>query len=139
MSLEDKIDALTKAMTENTAVQTKLLGVLGKAGGGAAAGGTTGGTTTAPKTPPKDKAITDEQMRTVFGDYLSSGEAADKPTRKANIAKIVAWAGAELVTGIDAAKRKEACEGIAAFKAGNTPAFLAAEDAGGDDEDDMMG
>ena len=161
MSLEDKIEALTKAVEANTAAVEKQNETVAKALGGSAAKstGTAAKSTTAKKTTTrkstaKPKALTGEDIRGLYGPYLAG--ASDKATKKRLIETtkpLLEHFGVDKITEVDEDQRKEAMEfgkmlvdafeegGIEAAEAVEFPFMEDADDDGddgddGDDDDD---
>ncbi len=139
MALEDKMDALTKALDRNSSALEAILAKgppKADAGTGAAAGATAGaagttstkaagkGSTKAPKAP------TEEDLRNAFGGYLSVKDKAERETRKANVTAIIEHFGVSKATEIPQENWAEAIGYVKTFEKGETPNFMNEEGAG---------
>lgn len=116
MSLEEAIkantaavEALRAAVTQQNETVAKALGA--KGGTAAKSTSTTAAkkTTTTKKAPAKPKALTAEDVRSLFGPYLAG--AADKATKKRLIETtkpLLEHFGVDKITEVDAEQREEA-------------------------------
>lgn len=134
MSLEDKIDALTKAVEANTAALTKI----GAAAKPAAASGGGKPAAAKPAASAKPKAPTIDDLRTKFGAYLSVKDADERETRKGHVQAINDYFGVAKVTELDAANYAEALAYLAQYEKGETPEFAGADEGGEDGEGESL-
>jgi hypothetical protein len=89
-----------------------------------------------PGRPPKKPVITEEQVRTAFGGYLSAiKEKTVREQRKANVAEILKHFGVERATEIPEEGRAEALGYVAKLESGETLDF-SDDDAEADADDD---
>lgn len=140
MSLEAKIEALTKAVEENTNVQNEILKKLaGSAASTSSGKGSTStssgkGSTTSSKGKAKD-APSEAVIRTAFGDWLAEkGISADeKNTRREMTKKIAEHFDVDRVTSIKEDSRQEALDILEKIKDGEFPEWLQEEEADNSD------
>lgn len=115
MSIEDKLDALTKAVTS-------LEATISKSGGAAPAKPAPAGTTK--KADPKKKAgPTLDTIKEKFGGYLAGQKGAEKAKRMAQVQSINEYFGVERATMLDEDKYEEALGYLAAYEEGEVPEF----------------
>ena len=146
MSLEEAINANTKAVQEHTA-QLKLMlsGAKPPAAGATkpadkpAAGGTkpaAGGTKTT--TTKKKAETTAEDVAAKVTAFLKVGDKALRDQRKEEVKTIIDHYGADRFTNIDPASFDEALGFLAAYEAGEVPDFGDGDGDGDDGDDDGM-
>lgn len=145
MSLEEALNANTKAVLAHTAVLEKMLGGAKPAAAGtkpAAAAAATKPAASAPAktTTTKKKAeTTAEDVAAKVTAFLKVGDKALRDERKEQVKTIIDHYGADRFTNIDPASFDEALGFLAAYEAGEVPDFGGGDtDGGGDGEDDDM-
>jgi hypothetical protein len=121
MALEEKIDALTKAVEANTAALSKIAGAA-KAATGTATAGTK--TTTKP-------AVKLEDVQKAFAAYLGVADEDERNARKAKVVKVNEHFGVQKVTALDPSKFGEALDMLKKIEAGE---LFADEDPPAEDE-----
>ena len=139
MALEDRMEALTKALDRNS---TALEAILAAGGSKAPAADKAADTKAADPKPPKPekkpKVPTDDDIRSAFGAYLSVKDKGERETRKDNVKAIVDHFGVGKATEIAAESRAEALAYLKQFEAGEKPNFMAEENNGGEDGDSLV-
>lgn len=147
MSLEEALNANTKAVLAHTAVLEKMLGGAKPAAAGtkpaaAAAAAATKPAASAPAktTTTKKKAeTTAEDVAAKVTAFLKVGDKALRDERKEQVKTIIDHYGADRFTNIDPASFDEALGFLAAYEAGEVPDFGDGDtEGGGDGEDDDM-
>lgn len=145
MSLEEALNANTKAVLAHTAVLEKMLGGAKPAAAGTKpadtkAAGTKPATTKPAATTTKKKAeTTAEDVAAKVTAFLKVGDKALRDERKEQVKTIIDHYGADRFTAIDPASFDEALGFLAAYEAGEVPDFGDGDtDGGGDGEDDDM-
>ena len=136
MSLEELIAKHTEALTANTAAVSAHTAALKSLAGGKPAAGAAAGTKPAGTTKPKD--ISDEDLRTAVGDYISGAGEGERDARRAQVMKILAHVGVAKATEVPKPKRAEFMGYFETLKGGELPDFLQEEQSGGDG-DDLLG
>jgi len=144
MSLEEALNANTKAVLAHTAVLEKMLGGAKPAAAGtkpaAAAATKPAASAPAKTTTTKKKAeTTAEDVAAKVTAFLKVGDKALRDERKEQVKTIIDHYGADRFTNIDPASFDEALGFLAAYEAGEVPDFGDGDtDGGGDGEDDDM-
>ena len=143
MSLEEALNANTKAVLAHTAVLEKMLGGAKPAAAGtkpAAAATKPAASAPAKTTTTKKKAeTTAEDVASKVTAFLKVGDKALRDERKEQVKTIIDHYGADRFTNIDPASFDEALGFLAAYEAGEVPDFGDGDtDGGGDGEDDDM-
>ena len=144
MSLEEALNANTKAVLAHTAVLEKMLGGTKPAAAGtkpaAAAATKPAASAPAKTTTTKKKAeTTAEDVAAKVTAFLKVGDKALRDERKEQVKTIIDHYGADRFTNIDPASFDEALGFLAAYEAGEVPDFGDGDtDGGGDGEDDDM-
>lgn len=145
MSLEEAVNANTKAVLAHTAMLEKMLGGAKPAAAGtkpAAAAAATKPAASAPAktTTTKKKAeTTAEDVAAKVTAFLKVGDKALRDERKEQVKTIIDHYGADRFTNIDPASFDEALGFLAAYEAGEVPDFGDGDTGGGGDgEDDDM-
>lgn len=147
MSLEEALNANTKAVQEHTA-QLKLMLSGAKPAGKPtmpndkpAASGTKAASTPAKTTTTKKKAeTTAEDVAAKVTAFLKVGDKALRDQRKEEVKTIIDHYGADRFTNIDPASFDEALGFLAAYEAGEVPDFGDGDgdDGDGGEDDDMV-
>jgi hypothetical protein len=144
MSLEDALNANTKAVLAHNALLEKMLaGAGGKPASAPAATGTKPAATpakpaaTGGKPTQKKAETTSEHVSEKVKAYLKGGDEDERAARKAHVKAIIDYYGADRFTAIDPSKFDEALDFLSQFEAGGDP-FAEGEDAGeeGSEDDD---
>jgi hypothetical protein len=140
------MEALTAALEANTAIQTKVLAALQKAGGGAAAsaGAAAGASKPAAAAAGKPaggkpaggkKKTTVEDIAAAFGGYLGIKDKDEREVRKGNVKAIVDYFGVAKATELDPSNYDEALKYLQQYIDGEEPEFSGGgEDEGEEDE-----
>lgn len=115
--LEDKIEALTKAVEANTAALAKIAGAA-KAATGAAAPAKPAGAAAKPAAAKGPKL---EDVQKAFGAYLTVEDADERAARKANVVKINEHFGVPKATALPPEKFAEALALLKQFEDGEDP------------------
>ena len=119
MSLEDRMDALTKAVTSLEATISKMGGAA-PAAAGKGAGKPAAGKPAASK---KKEGPTLETIKEKFGGYLAGQKGAEKAKRMAQVGSINEYFGVERATMLDEDKYEEALGYLEQFENGEVPEF----------------
>ena len=146
MSLEDALNANTKAVLAHTAALEKMLAGAKPAAGAAtkppattaAAATKPAAAATKPATTTKKKAeTTSEHVSEKVKAYLKGGDEDERAARKAQVKTIIEYYGVDRFTAIDPAKYDEALDFLSQYEQGGDP-FADGEDAGeeGSEDDD---
>ena len=144
MSLEEAVNANTKAVLAHTAMLEKMLGGAKPAAAGtkpaAAAATKPAASAPAKTTTTKKKAeTTAEDVAAKVTAFLKVGDKALRDERKEQVKTIIDHYGADRFTNIDPASFDEALGFLADYEAGEVPDFGDGDtDGGGDGEDDDM-
>lgn len=143
MSLEDALNANTKAVLAHNALLEKML-----AGGKAPAAGASKPAdkpaSTPAKTPPKttttktkgEPTVADVTERVTAFMKVSDKDVRDE--RKAQVKTIIDHYGADRFTNIDPANFAEALGFLKAYEDGEEPDFGNGDEGGGGEDDDMV-
>ena len=143
MSLEDALNANTKAVLAHNALLEKML-----AGGKAPAAGASKPAdkpaSTPAKTPPKttttktkgEPTVADVTERVTAFMKVSDKDVRDE--RKAQVKTIIDHYGADRFTNIDPANFAEALGFLKAYEDGEEPDFGDGDEGGGGEDDDMV-
>lgn len=145
MSLEDAINANTKAVTANTALLEKMMASAPKVGE-TVAGKAPATTTPATKTPTttskpavKKKAeTTSEHVAERVKSYLKGGDESERATRKGHVGAIIGHYGVDRFTAIDPSDFDTALGYMDAFAEGENP-FADGDDGAGEGQQDEDG
>ena len=141
MSIEDKLDALKKAVEENTKVQQDVVAVLRGGGAKATAGGTTKTTTEAKSGTTKKTATKKSDVPTVediakrFGAYMANEDEDEANAAKANVRALTEHFGVARVSLVPEDKRKELLDMLDQYEAGGDPL---ADEGGGEDDGEAL-
>ena len=142
MSLEEALNANTKAVLAHTAVLEKMLGGAKPAAAGtkpAAAATKPAASAPAKTTTTKKKAeTTAEDVAAKVTAFLKVGDKALRDERKEQVKTIIDHYGADRFTNIDPASFDEALGFLAAYEAGEAPDFGEGDTDGGGEDDDMV-
>jgi hypothetical protein len=149
MSLEDALNANTKAVLAHNALLEKMLaGAGGKPAtapaaaakpAAAAAAKPAAAAVAKPGAKPTQKKAetTSEHVSEKVKAYLKGGDEDERAARKAHVKAIIDYYGADRFTAIDPSKFDEALDFLSQFEAGGDP-FADGEEAGeeGSEDDD---
>ena len=149
MSLEDALNANTKAVLAHNSLLEKMLAggsAPAKPAAAAASKPAAAAAATKPATPAKaaPKTTTDKRKGEITAEhvaervttFLKTGDKETRDERKLQAKTIIDHYGADRFTNIDAAHFEEALGFLSAYEAGEEPDFgdASGEDDGGDDE-----
>lgn len=129
MTIEAKLDALTKALEENTAALKANGGKSGGSSGGSGSSGKSGGSSSKSTT----KKVTKDDLGNTAAGYLKAGPG-DKDGRVANVRRIAEKFGQERITLVGEDNYAEAMDLLKQYVAGEDP--LA--DESGEEEGDSV-